>query len=205
MVSEKYAELNGKKVHYFEDDIKSPAVDLIFLHGKSFKAQTWIDLKPWEYLSKEGIKGIYLDIPGWGNSEPNDKYDVSSPDYSGMSKFIEDFTDYLGLKKFYLLGASFSVPFVLRYALDKPEKVQKLILVGGVFAKGIENKLQKINIPALIIYGENDTVVGLEPAEKYSKILPINKKIIVKGARHPLYLDKPNEFFEHLVEFIKEK
>jgi len=205
MVIEKYLELNGKKVHYFEDDIPNPVMDIIFLHGKSFKAQTWVDLKPWEYLNREKIKGIYVDIPGWGNSEQNDIYDVNSTDYSGMSKFINDFSESLGLKKFNLLGASFSVPFVLRFALDRPEKVQKLILVGGVYAKGIEDKLEEIRIPSLIIYGGNDTVVGLEPAENYSKILPLNKKVIVKGARHPLYLDKPKEFFEHLIEFLKER
>ncbi len=205
MVIEKYLELSGKKVHYFEDDIPNPVMDIIFLHGKSFKAQTWVDLKPLEYLNREKIKGIYVDIPGWGNSEQNDIYDVNSTDYSGMSKFINDFSESLGLKKFNLLGASFSVPFVLRFALDRPEKVQKLILVGGVYAKGIEDKLEEIRIPSLIIYGGNDTVVGLETAENYSKILPLNKKVIVKGARHPLYLDKPKEFFEHLIEFLKER
>lgn len=203
MIEEKYVELGGKRVHYFTDGNLRDKETIVFLHGKSFKAQTWVDLKPWEYLSKESLSGLYVDIPGWGLSEQNSDYDVGKNDYSDMSKFIHDLTSKLNLNEYLLLGASFSVPFVLRHALDYPNKVNKLILVGGVYARSIEDKLPQINQPALIIYGKEDTVVGLEPAEMYSKKLKKSRKIIVDGARHPLYLDKPREFFQNLIDFIK--
>ncbi len=203
MVEEKFLELGGKKVHYFLDNELRNDKTIVFLHGKSFKAQTWIDLKPWEYMSKIEHTGLYVDIPGWGLSEENPNYDVSKNDYSDMSKFINDLTSKLNLNRYLLLGASFSVPFVLRHALDYPNRVSKLILVGGVYSRSIEERLPEINLPVLIIYGKDDTVVGLEPAEKYSQKLRKSKKIIVEGARHPLYLDKPHEFFESLIDFIK--
>lgn len=203
MVEEKSILLNGKKVHYFIDNAPGKGNDIIFLHGKSFKAQTWVDIEPWKYLSPENLNGIYVDIPGWGLSEENRTYDVTKSDYSDMSKFIYDFTNSLNIRKYYALGASFSVPFVIRHALDYPDRVIKLILVGGVYAKYIEDRLKDVNQPSLIIYGRNDTVVGLEPAEKYAQKLRNSKKVIVEGARHPLYLDKPDEFFRNLIDFIK--
>jgi len=192
----------GKKVHYFYN-IKSnenrPTV--IFLHGKSFKAETWLSIKTDEFLDKQKFNFIAVDYPGWGLSESNEEYYPIDPNADNAGEFINKFINELKISNIALVGASFSVPFVINYALKK-NNVNALILVGGVWNDNLKPHMDKIKIPTLIIYGEKDKTVGLEPAYNYKKHIEHSLMEIVKNSGHPVYLDNPEEFFQIVSNFL---
>ena len=56
-------------------------------------------------------------------------------------------------------------------------------------------------VPALVVYGQKDS-----KGTRVSKILsaiPGSHLIMIKGASHPAYLDEPDLFHEHLLEFLE--
>jgi pimeloyl-ACP methyl ester carboxylesterase len=68
-----------------------------------------------------------------------------------------------------------------------------------------EESLKDLEIPVLLIWGDKDNVFPVEQhGPKLKQILPRSKLLIIKGARHPAYLDRPQEFHELLFDFIEE-
>ena len=65
-------------------------------------------------------------------------------------------------------------------------------------------QLKKVEVPTLIIWGENDTVVHLNQADDLAEALKTSRKVILEGARHPCYLDKPEEFHRELGSFLQD-
>jgi len=64
-------------------------------------------------------------------------------------------------------------------------------------------KLKKINVPTLLIWGENDDQAPLRIAEEMSYLIPNSELKIIEKAGHNAFLEKPNLFFGWANEFIK--
>ena len=62
--------------------------------------------------------------------------------------------------------------------------------------------MEKINIPTLIITGENDQDTPVEFGRKMHSLIPNSKFIILKGAGHFSFLDQSEEFVKELEKFI---
>jgi len=200
--TEKFVNIDGKKVHFYESKIENAKDTLVLLHGKSFKAETWISINADSRINDMGVNFIAVDYPGWGLSEENNKFWPPTDKYENASLFIEKFSNELNLLKFSLLGASFSGPFIVAYAYKNPIRVNKLLFIGTVWSDDLSEYVKKIDKPSLIIYGSNDSVIPPEASHKYRDSLKNNKFYIVSGARHALYLDKPDEFFKLVGEFL---
>ena len=85
----------------------------------------WIDNI--EMLS--GKYKLYVpDLPGFGESQLLDQ-EHSIPVFT---QFVEDFTETLMLKNFFLMGHSIGGGVALNYALKFPAKVKKLVLVSSL-------------------------------------------------------------------------
>jgi pimeloyl-ACP methyl ester carboxylesterase len=60
----------------------------------------------------------------------------------------------------------------------------------------------EIRAPTLILAGEHDIPACLEVADLLDESIPGSRKAIMKGTGHLLQIEKPDEFNQHLVEFI---
>lgn len=80
---------------------------------------------------------IYLDHIGQGRSEPSDP---STWNLRSSAAAVRDFCDALEIERPVVLGASFGSFVALRYAIDYPEDLSKLILM----ATGARNDLQLV-------------------------------------------------------------
>lgn len=114
---------------------------LILLHGWGLSKETWNNIVP--ELSKQYT--IYmLDLLGFGDNQQ--KYHVFIlEDYI---KQIDDFLEKNNIKNCILLGHSFGGTLAICYALQFPQKIQKLIIYssGSPFkntANGITYSLRK--------------------------------------------------------------
>jgi len=95
--------------------------------------------------------------------------------------------------------------FALSYAIAHPDKVAGLVLVGPLLSSIADEDLGNLQTPTLLVWGEKD---DLFPVDDYGRELknklPRSKLLIIKGASHSAYLDKPDVFNDLLLDFLEE-
>ena len=121
---------DGARVHYRirgADD--APA--LVLLHGSNASLFTW---EPWSKALSDHFRVVSLDLPGHGLTGAVPNHDYST---KGMARFVGEFADRIGLKKFALAGNSMGGAVAARFAETHPDRVTALILVdaGGMPGK----------------------------------------------------------------------
>lgn len=120
----KIADVGGKPIHYFDIGAGEP---LVLLHGGGPGASGWSNYnRNVESLSLR-FRLIVPDLPGYGRS---DKTPITGPRYAAYAEAIAGLLDTLGLAKAHVIGNSLGGGTALKLAIEKPERVQKLILMG---------------------------------------------------------------------------
>jgi|SRR5215813_264420 len=122
----RFAEVGGQRVHYQEaGDPNDPAVVLI--HG--FSSSTLVWSRVFLRLADESLRVIAVDLLGYGYSgKPrNGNYTIE-----GQARMIAGLLDKLGIEQAHIIGSSYGGAVAATLALDYPEQVDKLVLVGAV-------------------------------------------------------------------------
>lgn len=117
----KFVVVDGTRVHYRDEGNGEP---LILLHGIFASLHTW---DGWAERLKTKYRVIRLDLPPFGLTGPP-SFAFKKEEYL---KFINGFTDALGIKKYHLAGNSLGGYFAWNIALSYPDKVDRLILVDA--------------------------------------------------------------------------
>lgn len=124
----------GLKINYSVSDTGS---NLLVLHGWGGSYNSWLQFR--KLMVNKGISVIIPDLPGFGKSDKFSKV-WTLDDYID---FVLEFTNKLGLEKFYLLGHSFGGRLAIKLAAKYPKKVKKLILVGSAGVKAEQTLKQQ--------------------------------------------------------------
>src|SRR3989344_5496517 len=110
---------------------------ILILHGWGSSSDSWFGVQ--EILVGKGFCVIVPDLPGFGKTQaPATVWGVGE-----YAEFIHEFARKLGLEKFVLIGHSFGGQAAIQFAVEHPEKTEKLVLVAaagvrrtpGVFKK----------------------------------------------------------------------
>ena len=117
---------------------------ILILHGWGSCAKRWQKVK--EILTKQGLKVIVPDLPGFGDNPPPLQPWLIDDYVEWVKKFSSGFD-----KPLFLLGHSFGGRIAIKFAAKYPEKLNGLILCG---APAIKDKLniKHITIRALAIF-----------------------------------------------------
>lgn len=179
---------------------------VILFHGYSFSLDEWEKIGTFEEMFRHGTPYLAVDLPTGKatRSERREKSRLS--DYVPVLRnlFLELGVD-PSRSKLIITGPSMGGGFALAYALERREDVLGLVLVAPSLAGVNQESLESLEMPVLLIWGEKDTVFPVEQSGRELKqILPNAKLLIIKDARHPAYLDRPQEFHELLFDFIEE-
>jgi pimeloyl-ACP methyl ester carboxylesterase len=121
-----FIDVDGIRVHYQEaGDPKAPA--LVLIHG--FASSTLVWSKVFLRLAGMGFRVIAVDMLGYGYSAKprNGEYTIS-----GQAKLLTGLLDALGIPRAIFVGSSYGGAVAATSALDYPDRVEKLILVGTV-------------------------------------------------------------------------
>lgn len=121
-----FTTVDGVRVHYQEaGDENAPA--MILIHGFISSTMVWNEV--FLPLAKAGFRVIALDLPGYGYSEkPRDgAYTIEA-----QARVVAGLMDRLEVKQAIVVGASYGGAIAATVALDFPERVNRLILVGAV-------------------------------------------------------------------------
>ena len=121
-----FIDVDGIRVHYQEaGDRHAPA--LVLIHG--FASSTLVWSKVFLRLAEAGYRVIALDMLGYGYSAKpkNGEYTIA-----GQAKLLTRLLDALGIPRAILVGSSYGGAVAATCALDYPDRIEKLILVGAV-------------------------------------------------------------------------
>ncbi|BFI73829.1 2-hydroxy-6-oxononadienedioate/2-hydroxy-6-oxononatrienedioate hydrolase [Nanoarchaeota archaeon] len=193
MEDEKYINVNRTKIRVIE---KGEGKYIFLFHGARFNAETWLSTNTIDSLVNSGFKVVSVDFPGFGKSERGNYYN--------LSEFIKDLVLTYNVDKAYYLGASMGGEAVLGFAVNNPDFVEGLILVGPV---GVEKYKEKLKVldgkKILLIWGKNDNISPISNAELILNNVKTAKLVYV-GNNHVCYLDDPKKFNEEIIKFLKE-
>ena len=122
----RFAEIDGVRVHYQEAGEKGNPV-LVLIHG--FASSTLVWSKVFLSLAEAGFHVIAPDLLGHGYSgKPrNGKYTIA-----GQASYLIKLLEHLGIRRATLVGSSYGGAVAATCALDHPQKVERLVLVGTV-------------------------------------------------------------------------
>lgn len=121
-----FIDVDGIRVHYQEaGDRRAPAIVLI--HG--FASSTLVWSKVFLQFAAAGYRVIAPDMLGYGYSAKprNGEYTIA-----GQAKLLTGLLDALGIPRAIFIGSSYGGAVAATCALDYPDRVEKLILVGTV-------------------------------------------------------------------------
>ncbi|XP_070594790.1 protein ABHD14A isoform X2 [Erythrolamprus reginae] len=173
---------------------------VILLHGQSFTSKTWETLGTLALLAENGYRAIAIDLPGYGNSPRSTSVGTAK----GRISFLEQIFKELGLQKPILISSSMSGRYSIPFLFSSGDQLKGFVSIAPVGTKDFTTEqYQQLEIPTLILYGQRDTDLGIQSLKSLQQI-PRSKVIMLLGAGHACYLDKPQEFHKALLNFLGE-
>ncbi|WP_166360558.1 alpha/beta fold hydrolase [Pseudomonas akapageensis] len=129
--SSRFARINegdlDLQIHY--NDCGQGAETVLMLHGSGPGASGWANFnRNIEPLVAAGYRVILMDCPGWSKSDSvvctGSRSDLNARVLAGL-------LDTLGLERVHILGNSMGGHSAVAFALANPQRVGKLVLMGG--------------------------------------------------------------------------
>ncbi|MFN2577618.1 MAG: alpha/beta fold hydrolase [Pyrinomonadaceae bacterium] len=181
-----FTRVNGVRIHYQEaGDENAPPI--ILIHGFISSNLIWSNtLLP---LARKGFRVIAPDLPGYGYSDkpPAARYTIDE-----QASAVAGLMDQLAIQRATIVGASYGGAIAATMALNYPERVDKLILIGAVTNDEAKKKLL-LRISCLPIIGDIATPLFLgshwilrkRMQDMYRRMgKPVNERMV--AARHHL-------------------
>ena len=222
--ADKYAEVNGLRIHYAEAGEGRPVV---LLHGNG-EDHNLFETEIGQLVAA-GYRVYAPDSRGHGKNEPLTEYH-----YADMAEDVYQFIKTLGLEKPALYGHSDGGIIALLLETSHPGTLSVMAVSGtnlspeGIVSSFIEEftelnekkpdplitlmltephidpaELRKITIPVLVTVGDDDLILP-EETEKLSENLVNSVTVVVEGADHGSYIVGSPVMGEMLVRFLKD-
>ena len=121
-----FADVEGVPVHYQEVGDKD-APTIILIHGFCSSTLVWSNV--FLQIADAGFRVIAPDLLGYGYSAKPRDFDYT---IKAQARMIAGLLKQLGLKRAIVVGSSYGGAVAAAIALDYPDRVEKLILVGPV-------------------------------------------------------------------------
>lgn len=122
----RFADVGGMKLHYHEAG-EEPGTPVVLLHGGGPGASAWSNFGPSVERFGRYRRTIAPDQPGFGHS---DKPEIQGHFFTFSADTLAALLDELGLEKVHLVGNSLGGGTAVRFALDRPDRVGRLALMG---------------------------------------------------------------------------
>ena len=115
------------KIHY--NDIGEGAETIVMLHGSGPGASGWANFnRNIEPMVAAGFRVLLIDCPGWSKSDSI----VNTGSRSDLNaRIVKGVIDALSIERIHLLGNSMGGHSAVAFALNYPDNLDKLVLMGG--------------------------------------------------------------------------
>ena len=117
--------IDGMLVHLRDQGPRDDPAPIVLLHGTSASLHTW---EGWVAQLQSQRRVISLDLPGFGLTGPFPDGDYRMAHYSA---FLAHVLDQLQVPRAVVAGNSFGGQLAWQFALDHPQRVERLVLVDA--------------------------------------------------------------------------
>ena len=117
--------IDGMLVHLRDQGPRDDPAPIVLLHGTSASLHTW---EGWVAALQAKRRVISLDLPGFGLTGPFPDGDYRMSHYSA---FLAHVLDQLQVPRAVVAGNSFGGQLAWQFALDHPQRVERLVLVDA--------------------------------------------------------------------------
>jgi 4,5:9,10-diseco-3-hydroxy-5,9,17-trioxoandrosta-1(10),2-diene-4-oate hydrolase len=193
----KFADIgDGLKVHYHERGSGKP---VIFLHGGGQGASGFSNWKQnLDHVAEHGYRALAPDALGYGlSSKPEEATFNLTLLVGGLSKLI----DALNLSDVTLVGNSMGGAMALKYALDYPAKVEKVIVMGPAGIGEPSRYAAMPGIQMLFRLGQDPSGPTRDKLRQLFEIIVYDKSLITDGLieeRYEVAVTQPRRVFQTL-------
>ncbi len=118
----RFLEIDKTKVHY---KIEGSGPNLVLIHGTASSLHTWDE---WTENLKQDFRVVRLDLPAFGITGPHPDRQYTIDFYTN---FLNSFLEELKIDSCSIAGNSLGGLIAWKYAVDYPQKVDKLILIDA--------------------------------------------------------------------------
>ncbi|KAM3878349.1 putative protein-lysine deacylase ABHD14B [Diretmus argenteus] len=175
-------------------------MSVLLLHGIRFSSENWLDIGTLETLARAGCRAVAIDLPGLGRSKS-----AEAPAAVGElapGGFLKDVCEQLDLSPVVLISPSLSGMYSLPFLFQHQDLIRAYVPVAPICTeKFTAEQYQSIKVPALIVYGDQDTQLG-EASLRNLSSLSRHSVVVMRGAGHPCYLDDPDTWHKSLTDFL---
>lgn len=204
--AEGYVEADGFRVRYLEAGEGPP---LIHLHGAG-----GVRLNRTHDLLAERFRLIAFEVPGFGESAPNDR----SRSMAELAESMARAATALGLDRYSLIGTSFGGTLALWLAVQHPDRLDALVLESptailpesrarphAALDLELEGRLAGLAVPTLVLLGTLDRVVPPATGSLYREKLGNGHLVLVYDAGHAIGADRPEAFTRLVADFLERR
>lgn len=143
----RFLEFDGFRVHYLEKGKGDP---IVLLHGNGTMIEDWIVSGVFDALAGTN-RVIAFDRPGFGHSR-RPRTTIWTP--HAQAALIAEALDELKAGPAVVVGHSFGTQIALALALDHPEAVSRLVLLGGYYFPSARADVLVASQPAIPLVGD---------------------------------------------------
>ncbi|XP_072136864.1 protein ABHD14A-like isoform X2 [Mobula birostris] len=145
-----------------------------------------------------GLLPVLHDSDGFGNTSP---LEVGKTD-KDRADFLLTLMNAVGLQTPVLISPSMSGRFSIPFVMFHNQRLKGFVPVAPIGTNAYSaEQYQKIQTPTLIVFGEQDTNLGVQSL-KNLRHLPHHNIIKIPTAHHACYLDEPKKFHDALLDFL---
>jgi pimeloyl-ACP methyl ester carboxylesterase len=127
-----YAQFEERQVHFRDT---GSGIPLVLCHQSPMTSKQFT--KVYDLLSRQGIRAIGIDTPGYGESDPL----PFVPTIEDWAPSFIAVIDHLKLEKVHILGHHTGAMIANEIAIQYPDRIQKLILNGPAISASEEERL----------------------------------------------------------------
>lgn len=120
-----FVAIDGMLVHLRDQGPRDDPAPIVLLHGTSASLHTW---EGWVAVLQDKRRVISLDLPGFGLTGPFPDGDYRMSHYSA---FLANVLEQLQVPRAVVTGNSFGGQLAWQFALDHPQRVERLVLVDA--------------------------------------------------------------------------
>lgn len=139
---------NGGTICYHE---RGDGFPLLMLHGSGPGVSAWVNFGNNLDAFAQGYRCVAPDLPGYGGSSG-----VEGDPIGGAVEAVLHLMTQLGIDKAHFIGNSFGAVIAARLAADHPDRIGKLVTIGGI-GVGIFSSFPSEGIERLVDFVEDPT------------------------------------------------
>jgi len=165
---------------------------VLFLHGASFNANTWVETGTHKLLCEVGLPSLSIDLPGFGKS-PRFEHDPTQL-LDEVVAFIAD--------DVVLVSPSMSGSYSLPWLATNPGSAAGFVPIAPVGIGGWSTP-DGFAVPTRGIWGSTDSVVPVADGRRLISSIDGADLIVIEGGGHAVYMTNPGDFHAAFIDFVQ--